>query len=196
MGRREKIDRQTLLAHARAVFTERGAAGTTKQIAARAGISEAAIFKRYATKAELFLAAMMPEDADPDNIVDMDNAEPRAALRQSAHNLLIYFRKVVPTALQLSMHPDSSVQTVAAQFRPKDIPAIAHQFLALIDKHKSNGQIAAHVDPASVHLLIAAVHSLATYEVLGLHGEQSFENHIDPFVDALWRGLAPSDAVG
>lgn len=193
MGRREKIDKETLLNHARAVFSDRGAAGSTKEIAKRAGISEAAIFKRFPTKAELFLAAMMPTDADPMDIVDTETHDARDALCRSAHNLLAYFRKIVPTAIQLATHPDSSVQEVAAQFRPKDIPAIAQQFETLLNTQKAKGQINAQVTPASAHLLIAAVHSLAVYEMLGLHGNQSFEQNIEPFIDAMWHGLDPHD---
>jgi len=132
---------------------------------------------------------MMPENTNVDGIVDFETADARGALISSSHNLLAYFRKVVPTAIQLSTHPDDSVQDIAAHFRPKDIPAISKNFVALIEKHKSSGDITNKVSPASVHLLIAAIHSLAVYEMLGLHGENTFEDSVTPFVDALWLGL-------
>ena len=69
MGRPKIIDDDALLAHARVVFLERGAYGSTKDIAKRAGISESAIFQRFPTKAELFLAAMLPPQVDVSAIV-------------------------------------------------------------------------------------------------------------------------------
>lgn len=191
MGRKAKIDDTTLLAIARAVFSKRGASGKTKEIAELAGISEATIFKRFSTKSNLFIKAMLPEDTNVEAIVDFEAIDARSALISSSRNLLRYFRKVVPTAIQLSAHPDDSVQDVAAHFKPKDIPSISNNFVALIEKYKQSGEIKREVTPASVHLLIAAIHSLAVYEMLKLHGEGTFEDNIAPFVDALLLGLQP-----
>ena len=63
MGRRKKIEDRELLAAAREVFTERGLVGSSKEIARKAGVSEAALFQRYGTRDKLFFAAMMPRVA-------------------------------------------------------------------------------------------------------------------------------------
>ncbi|MHB8418005.1 MAG: TetR/AcrR family transcriptional regulator [Myxococcales bacterium] len=61
MGRPAIIDDAKLLEAARGVFLRKGAGATTAEVARRAGISQASIFKRYRTKQELFLAAMRAE---------------------------------------------------------------------------------------------------------------------------------------
>jgi AcrR family transcriptional regulator len=60
MGRRKLIEDHDLLAVARDVFVKRGFAASTREIARRAGISEAIIYQRHATKVHLFFAAMVP----------------------------------------------------------------------------------------------------------------------------------------
>ena len=55
MGRPRLIEDDAILAAAREVFLARGAAATTQDVAERVGLSQAAIFKRFATKQELFL---------------------------------------------------------------------------------------------------------------------------------------------
>ena len=47
MGRPQTISNEDMLAAAREVFLKHGVFGSTKEIAQRAGISEAALFKRF-----------------------------------------------------------------------------------------------------------------------------------------------------
>ena len=58
MGRPRLIETQAILEAARDTFLVEGVGATTGAIARRAGISEATIFKRFRTKADLFFAAM------------------------------------------------------------------------------------------------------------------------------------------
>lgn len=65
MARTRSISDAQILEAARAMFLKKGYSATTAEIARRAGISEGTIFRRYATKDELFLAAMGLDD-DPE----------------------------------------------------------------------------------------------------------------------------------
>ncbi len=58
MGRSRVISDEQILKTAQEVFLEEGFAASTLAIARRAGISEASIFKRFATKETLFFASM------------------------------------------------------------------------------------------------------------------------------------------
>ena len=58
MARPRTITDERLLAAAREVFLEQGVSATTSAIARRAEVSEGTLFKRFATKEELFEAAM------------------------------------------------------------------------------------------------------------------------------------------
>ncbi len=58
MSRPITISDDTILEAARALFTEKGPRATTAEIAARAGVSEGIVFKRFGSKAALHKAAM------------------------------------------------------------------------------------------------------------------------------------------
>lgn len=58
MARPRTISDEQLLEAAREVFVEQGFSATTAGIARRAGVSEGTLFKRFATKEELFEAAI------------------------------------------------------------------------------------------------------------------------------------------
>ncbi len=58
MPPRPRIHDDEILEVARAVFLESGADATTASVAARAGVSEALVFKRFGTKERLFELAM------------------------------------------------------------------------------------------------------------------------------------------
>jgi AcrR family transcriptional regulator len=54
-------DDAEILEHARAVFAERGNRATAADVAERVGVSEALLFKRFRTKDNLFMQAMMKD---------------------------------------------------------------------------------------------------------------------------------------
>ncbi|MDV6375595.1 TetR/AcrR family transcriptional regulator [Deinococcus arenicola] len=58
MARPRTITDEQIVEAAREVFLEQGFAATTAEIARRAGISEGTLFKRYASKEDLFEAAV------------------------------------------------------------------------------------------------------------------------------------------
>jgi AcrR family transcriptional regulator len=58
MARPTVIKDDALLTAARDVFLERGVSATTAEVAARAGVSEGTLFKRFGTKNHLFECAM------------------------------------------------------------------------------------------------------------------------------------------
>ncbi len=63
-GRPVRIDDESILTATRALLAEQGPHVTSALIAARAGISEATIFKRFATKADLFRAALQVDEEE------------------------------------------------------------------------------------------------------------------------------------
>lgn len=191
MGRKKIIDDETLLEHARSVFLQRGAFGSTKEIAERAGVSEAAIFKRYPTKAKLFLAALLPPAADPRSLVANEIEDPRGALEETGRRLLDYFREVIPTAMHLMGNPAITVADVASHFDSKGVNNIDEALTVFIQERASLGQLRVRDARASASLLVAGIHSLALYEMMGLHGGVDMGHAIPHFVDALWSGLAP-----
>lgn len=191
MGRKKRISDADLLAIAREVFTRRGLFATASEVAAAVGISEAAIFKRFPTKAALYLAAMTPSDFDAGDLVPTDLTDPKAALTELARRLLAWFRQVIPIALQVAAQPEAGFPEVAAHFGPERVVGAADAVAAFFVRLNDAGALAAPDPHAAAQLLIAAVHSLAAYEAMGLHGGADLSPALPGFVDQLWHGIAP-----
>lgn len=192
MGRKKIIEDEFLLEIAKGVFMEMGALGSTKEIARRAGISEAAIFKRFPTKAKLFLAAMVPPEVDTETLIDRTIDDAREQLTDFCNRLLKHFRKIIPTTMHLMTHPAISMADVSEHFgggQDTDISKLLSDRLAEL---ATEGKVRVSNPQASAHLLTAAVHSLVLYEMLEFHGGQNMDHAIPHFIDALWSGLDPN----
>jgi AcrR family transcriptional regulator len=115
MGRRKLVEDDELLAVAREVFVEKGIAASTREIARRAGISEAVIYQRHPTKAHLFFTAMVPvalnvEDPLSEPANDLSVVE---QLEEIALGMMRYFRAVMPILMQLLTHPEFDLEKFA-----------------------------------------------------------------------------------
>src|SRR5690348_5165822 len=103
MARPTTIWDERILDAARAVFLEQGVAATTAEVAKRAGVAEASIFKRWSTKAELFKGAMKIDFEDPDFLRTLvaarDEDDPRETLLQVGMQAIAFFRRLMPLAM-------------------------------------------------------------------------------------------------
>ena len=98
MARPQSITDEEILEAAREVFLEQGPQVPTSEIAARAGISEGTIYRRFETKEELFEAAM--GIAEPDwfeTIRQLEDSEDlEDALVTIADEIVDFFFDLVP----------------------------------------------------------------------------------------------------
>ncbi|MFN7942174.1 MAG: TetR/AcrR family transcriptional regulator [Thermoanaerobaculia bacterium] len=122
MGRRPKVERTQVLAAARFVFAERGFDGATlAAIAARVGVSPAALLRHARSKQELFEAAMAPaedEVAPPIEFlaeIDAAKSEPAAVLRRVGEVFVPFLEQVLGRTMALWMR-----QNVLAAATPPD----------------------------------------------------------------------------
>jgi AcrR family transcriptional regulator len=193
MGRRKVISDKKLLELAREVFLQEGALGSTKEIAVRAGISEAAIFRRYPTKASLFLAAMMPPVVDVDAIIGAaaDSDTPERGLSVIGHRMLEYFRGLIPIALQLLTHPDIGVEDFAPHFKSAPPQALMDGLAKYLSQLEAGGEIRKGNHHATAALFVSAIHSLPLFELLNMHGGSDLGHAVDVFIQSLWLGLQP-----
>jgi AcrR family transcriptional regulator len=192
MGRHKLIEDDQLLAVAREVFVEQGIAASTREIARRAGISEAVIYQRHPSKAHLFFAAMVPPAVNVEPLL----AAPRSGLtvveqlEEIALGMMEYFREVTPILMLLMTHPEFDLKTFARR-HPESPFSRMHQGLShyLVSQGERGKIVAEHAGPAAF-TLIAALHSLAFFERLGVHGGKFDDGMIRAMVRALWAGLA------
>ncbi len=198
MGRRKVITDEQLLKFARKEFLKNGAFGSTKEIASQAGISEAALFKRYPTKAALFLQAMEPEEVDIEAVIRSftEKTSPPRVLTEIGLRILAYFRTLIPVVMHLTTNPSISMADVNAHFKGKPIDELIEALAAHMKDAALQGVIKAENPMATAGLFVSAIHSLAAFEMMEIHGGKNMDHAVRPFVEALWNGMAPDKPTG
>src|SRR3954454_25153551 len=88
-------NRELIIAAAAAVFAERGLEAATAEIAHRAGVGEATLFRRFPTKDDLIDAIIATRMEDMPALVDAaaDEADPAAALERLMQDLVKQFSR-------------------------------------------------------------------------------------------------------
>jgi len=192
MGRRKLIGDEELLAIAREVFVEKGIAARTRDIARRAGISEAAIYQRHATKSHLFFAAMVPRALTVENLLAAPTSDLSVLeqLEEVALGIIEYFREVVPVLLTLLAHPGFDRGTFAQRHPDSPFGQMHRGLVEYLEAHRERAGIVSENVVPSALALIAAVHSLVLFERLGAHGGRFDDATIRAMVRSLWTGLA------
>jgi AcrR family transcriptional regulator len=193
MGRRKLVEDDELLAVAREAFVERGIAARTREIARRAGISEAVIYQRHPTKAHLFFAAMVPPAPNVEDLFSAP-ANDLSVLEQLegiALGMMRYFREEVPILMRLVTHPEFDGETFAQRHPDSPFGRMHLGLIQYLESQRARGRIVAeNVGPAAL-TLFAALYSLAFLERLGVHGGTFDDAVIRAMVRSLWTGLAP-----
>jgi AcrR family transcriptional regulator len=204
MGRPKIISDDTLLACAREVFLERGTAASTKEIARRAGTSEATVFKRFPTKAALFLAAMVPPKLDVAAVVDTKGFEhkPKAALHAISARMVTEFKARIPLLRRLLEHPDVEMRDVETYLgQPNQRPTIklAEALASRLQEFEKKKLVRSHDSLAAASLLVSAIHNLVAFDFSGMDESTHLRKSTEAFVEAMWTGLAqvtPRDVKG
>ena len=194
MGRPKLIQDDELLTVAREVFVEKGFAASTREIARRAGISEAVIYQRHPHKVDLFFAAMVPPVLDVEDLLatratDLGVLE---HLEEIALGMMEYFRELMPILLQVMTHPSFDFEKFVRRHPDSPMGRIRVGLMEYLETQRARGNIVAgNVGPAAL-TLIASMHSLAIFERLGVHGGSFDEAVVRAMVRSLWTGLAPT----
>ena len=193
MGRKKRIKDEELLAIARDVFIEKGIGAPTHEIARQAGISEGVIFQRYTTKEELFFAAMVPPPVNLDEIFGNRTQDHDACknLEEIALAMLAYFRGMMPMALRLSTHPAFVPKKVFAHDSAIPEIGLLNGLREYFEEEKSRGRLKSDDTAAAAGILIATVHSLALFEIMGAHGGHMQDDVLRAMIRSFWNGLAP-----
>jgi AcrR family transcriptional regulator len=196
MARPRIIEDAELLGIARKIFVRAGVSGSTKEIAREAKISEAALFKRYPTKATLFLAAMAPPNVDAAEIIReaSQRREPRQALIIIAERVLDYFRRAIPLMLPIITHPRIGLDPLLKQLGQNPAPALRREIMWYLHGEAKHGHVSKASCEAAAHLLVSSLHGIALFESIGFHREALPKAGVTPLVDALWQGLRPENS--
>lgn len=182
MPRPPKITNEEILAAARQVFLEEGINGSTLEIADKAGISEASIFKRFATKQALFLAAIgISQTPQYAKILasQTPTAEIRSELTEICTQMVGFYQEVMPRVMMMMTQTKSPLpplvppplrdtqlfteyfdRAIAAGFiKPCDAMTVAHMIVGAIQNYAMTSAIANKI-PLPIAFILPKVKSI------------------------------------
>jgi AcrR family transcriptional regulator len=201
MARPTRINDAHILEAARAVFLELGIAATTAEVARRAGVAEGSIFKRFATKADLFRAAMQSELDDPDWIATLigagDDADPRELLMQVGMQAVAFFRRIVPL-MMMQWSSGKSYGIPEPLQGPNSPPLRALKALsAFIQRQNKAGKMRAPAPEIVARMLLGSIQSYVFFEIL-MRAQAKMplpvEEYLRGLINVLWTGVAAAPA--
>jgi AcrR family transcriptional regulator len=203
VARPTTISDERILEAARAVFLEHGIAATTAEVAKRAGVAEGSIFKRFATKADLFKAAMQVELDDPDFLRTLvsarDEDDPREVLYQVGLQAVGFFRRLMPfIMLQFGTGKKAGIpdQLIGPNAPPlRALKTIA----AFIERQVKSGRMRKHDPEIVARMLMGSIQSYVFFEIL-LRAQQKMPLPVDEYlrglINVLWTGCEPAPKRG
>ena len=203
MARIATITSAQILEAARAVFLEQGLSATTVDVANRAGISSASIFKHFPTKEALFFAAMARSPRagfwTPELEQAIGHGNPRADLLLVTHKIADYVRDLLPGMMMTWAVRQRSAE--AEKFphpvEPPQPPDILNDFAALVSylgREMALGRIQ-RGDPIipAMTLLHTATGLAMTQKLQSTSSLINAQSFLEDFVALLWRGLEPAE---
>jgi AcrR family transcriptional regulator len=200
MARPVTISNEHLLGTARAVFLEKGLHATTAEVAARAGVSEGILFKRYGSKAALFRAAMNVGDEvlciermlrAP---ADLPGGDARERLRALAERFVEIFRRIVPVTVMSLGQGDSLPPGMHGPNPPplRTIRALAAYF----DGERDAGRLRVRDAEVLARIFLGALWHFVFLAAMMPEGKDklSEDRFLGNLVETLIEGVAPESS--
>jgi AcrR family transcriptional regulator len=203
VARPTTISDERILEAARAVFLEHGIAATTAEVARRAGVAEGSIFKRFATKAELFKAAMLVELDDPDFLRTLvgarDEDDPREVLLQVGLQAVAFFRRLMPV-IMLQFGTGKKAGIPEQLIGPNAPPLRVLRTLAtFIERQIKAGRMRRHEPEIVARMFFGSIQSYVFFEIV-LRAQQKMPLPVDEYlrglINVLWTGCEPAPKRG
>jgi AcrR family transcriptional regulator len=199
MARTPKITNEAILAVAQQLFLEQGEKASTLEIANKAGISEASIFKRFATKQALFLAAIGITET-PQWVKDLPRRQPtpaiKAELTELCQEMMAFYQQVLPRVLMMMAKNNSFLPP------PMPPPPIRDTYLltGFLEKAIEQGHLKSSNASTIAQMLVGAIvnYVITTTVSQNIPIPQTLKPEpIDPdifiasLIENLWTGIAP-----
>jgi AcrR family transcriptional regulator len=134
---------------------------TVDQVATRAGVGKAAIYRRYASKAEMAFVATMHDRQPPPSVGTGSLHGDLLALVRTFHA-----RMAAPAARQLAPALISELAVnpgLDTRFQDTFLAAEQATFAEIIERAVDRGELAGPVDPVMAHLLLLGSLASALY---------------------------------
>ena len=197
MVRPRQVSDQRILETARSCFLEHGPSVATSVIAGKLGLSEAALFKRFGSKAGLMRASMGLPVGAPAWAVGLETGpDPAFPLRDQlveiGLKLSTFASRLVPAMHVLRSSGIAPEQLFEGEAPP---PVLAHRALSRWLARADELGLARVEAPEEVALaFMGSIEILAFMaHMVGEHfAQMDPETHVRRVVDGLWFGLAPA----
>ena len=197
MARPRQVSDEEILDAACQCFLEHGPGCSTSVVAERLGISQAAVFKRFGTKQELMLSALLPP-AVPEwsaRLASGPDSRPiPEQLGEIAQEISSFFQQLAPRIAMLK----ASGADIPALLSRYDVPPPIVGWNALAEWVRiaqAQGRIRAGDPSAIAMMLIASLHGHAFMaNILGMVGFAALDSYVPEMISTVWGGLAPPEA--
>jgi len=194
MSRPVTITTDQILEAAREVFLERGFGASTAEIAQRAGVSEGSLFNRFATKEELFLAAIgVP--AEPPWFATVERLSGQGDLKANLVDLYVeiieHFRLILP---RITMHWASRLPQPSELKRIDELPPVKIQrkLTEFFAREIELGRLRPCDPRLAAAAYLGGIHHLAMVEMMGRQDPIPARRFAEEMVNLLWRGYSPA----
>ncbi|MFM2062771.1 MAG: hypothetical protein RLZZ507_2441 [Cyanobacteriota bacterium] len=195
MARIPKITNEQILDAAREIFLQQGFGASTLEIAQKAGISEASIFKRFSTKEELFFASMGIADKSP-LLKELDTLVGKGNLKQNLIHLCLQIlelnRQIVPRLMMLRSRGNALPEmTNRPDSRPiRDLKTFTN-FLA---REIEQGRLRPSDPQTTAMILLGSLMNYVFLEQMHPTGDIPADESIfvQNLVEIVWQGIAPT----
>jgi AcrR family transcriptional regulator len=199
MGRPARVTREEVLRQARRTFSERGFDGTTlADIAARLGVSPAALLRHAPTKHALFELAMSAETPDEGLPTDFlasvpPSQDPARVLRRLARTFVPFIEQKIGENIArfLKARTEEEARTIRLPFDPRQRSSPPARAIAALESYFRRVQTAGRVslpDPRAGAL--AFLGSLQSYvffhRVLRVEPQIDLDDYLDTVL-AVWK---------
>lgn len=190
---------QQLLDVACPLFLEHGPGVTTARIAEELGVSQAAIFKRFATKEALMVRSLLPTEVPPWILVVEAGPDERPVpeqLRAIVREVDKFFARTIP-AISVLRAAAICQKTVFDAFPGGPPPVRAHAaFVTFLTTLHDKGRIVAPHPKALASAFLGAVHGRHSLQhCLGALAPDSGDNYAEHLVDIFWAGIQVPSAA-
>lgn len=201
MPRRPTITNEEILEVARQIFLEQGFGASTVDIADKAGISEASIFKRFATKQALFEAAMDIAEK-PKWLKILTEGTPsedfKIELTDVCGQMLASYQEMIPRVMMVMGQGNVPP--------PPPVPPPPLRDTRLLAEYLERAIALGYLHPCSStivgHLIVGAMMNyviVSNVTVTKLSASESFlvpeaiapDEFIETLIEVLWKGIAP-----
>ena len=201
MARPSTITTDQILDAAREVFLESGFRATTAQVAKRARVAEGSIFNRFATKQDLFWAAMQTSIQDPPFLHALPGRAGKGDVRENlvefGVELMEFLRRLLPLIMMSWSHSRGDLPPHLATKDPPPVRAL-RRTAAYLEVEMKLGRLRRQDPEVLARALFGGVQNYVFHELIGKHHgrRKSSRAYVRGLVNLLWTGAAPPKRKG